>query len=340
MLLAALITTGCSQKKQADTAKPAKAPAVSAKIAVKTAISRTIQLTGSVEPVRLARMASPAEGPVTSLKAREGDRVKQGQLLLAIGRTSGVEANVEAAQSALDREREEVRRVRQLVETGALPTEQLDNALVRESSAVAAFNRNQESSSDYSIKAPWDGTVMKVYVTEGDYVTPRLRLLDVYDPATLVIRFAVPEAASQLLEEGLTMEVALDAYPDRTLHARVNRVFPDLDRTLRTRTAEAILTDNVKLAPGMFARLNLILESHSDALVVPQEAVIVTPAGGQVIYLIKDGKAEQKKITMGMEEGGLVEILSGIKVGDSVIVKGNEKLKPGIAVNAMKAGGK
>lgn len=369
-LFSALIFAGCSREKQAEKPKSSKATAetadntrsiqqsgttepvrlgrmaspkakaVSVQIAGKTAISRTIQLTGVVEPVRLARMASPAEGPVNSLLEREGDHVKKDQLLLTIGRTSGVEANVEAAQAVLNREREELQRVRQLVESGALPAEQLDNALVREASANAALNRSQEQSGDYRIKAPWDGIVMKVYVTDGDYVTPRLRLVDVYDPSSLVIRFSVPEAEALLLKIGLTMEVSFDAYPRQTFKARVIRVYPDLDRTLRTRTAEAVLTDNKKLAPGMFARLKLILDSHPDALVLPQEAVIVTPAGGQVIYLVEDGKAVQKKITTGIEEGNLVEILSGVDAGDSIIVKGNEKIKPGAIVKPIKADGK
>ena len=340
LLTATFIFLGCHKEKPADTAKSIKAPAVSVRLAEKATISRTIELTGNIEPVRLARIASPAEGPVVSLLSREGDHVKKDQLLLSIGRTSGVEANMEAASAALEREREEVRRVRKLVESGALPTEQLDNALVRESNAIAAFNRSKEQSGDYQIKAPWDGVVMKVHVTEGDYVTPRLRLIDVFDPASLVIRFAVPEAEAVLLKTGLTMDAAMDAYPNRKLKARVTRVYPDLDRTLRTRTGEAVFTEDVKLSPGMFARLKLKLESHPEAVVVPQEAVMITPAGDQVVYVVEEGKAAQRKIITGIEEGNLVEILSGINAGDSVIVKGNEKIKPGAAVNPIKADGK
>lgn len=79
---------GCGKKEPAAGAKPSKAPVVSVQLAEKAAISRSIQLTGSVEPVRLARIASPAESPVAGLLVREGDCVRQDQLLLTIGRSS------------------------------------------------------------------------------------------------------------------------------------------------------------------------------------------------------------------------------------------------------------
>jgi membrane fusion protein (multidrug efflux system) len=334
------ILAGCGQKEPAGSAKSIKAPVVSVHVVEKAVISRSIQLTGTVEPVRLARFASPAEGPVTGLLVREGDHVRQDQLLLTIGRSSGAEANLEAAQIALDREREELRRVKQLVESGALPAEQLDIALVREANALANYNRSRELSGDFQIRAPMDGLVAKVYVTEGDYVTPRLHLLDVYDPASLVLRFAVPEASALLLKKGLIVEVYLDAFPGRKDQARVSRVYPDLDRTLRTRTAEAVLTEKVDLAPGMFARLNLILESHTDVVIVPPEALLATPSGDRILFVVEEGKAAQKKVEIGIETESAVEILSGIQEGDSVIIAGNEKLKSGTPVNVMKAGKK
>ncbi len=101
---------------------------------------------------------------------------------------------------------------------------------------------------------------------------------------------------------------------------------------MRTRTAEVKVVDAVDLVPGMFARLNLILKSEKDTIAVPSEAVIVTPKGLRVAYVVEEGKARQRKITTGIEGGGKIQILSGVKAGDQIVVAGNEKLKDGMEI--------
>jgi multidrug efflux pump subunit AcrA (membrane-fusion protein) len=104
---------------------------------------------------------------------------------------------------------------------------------------------------------------------------------------------------------------------------------------MRTRTAEVEVTDKVDLVPGMFARLGLILKSEKDTVVVPTEAVIVTPKGFRVAYVIEDGKAFQRKVTVGIEGGGKIQILAGIKPGEQIAIAGNEKLKDGVEVRVQ-----
>ena len=119
---------------------------------------------------------------------------------------------------------------------------------------------------------------------------------------------------------------------DKTFRGKLSRIYPELDRRTRTRTAEVEVVDAVDLVPGMFARLNLTLKSEKDTIAVPSEAVIVTPKGLRVAYVVEDGKAQQRKITTGIEGGGKIQILSGIKAGDQIVVAGNEKLKDGVEV--------
>jgi membrane fusion protein (multidrug efflux system) len=101
---------------------------------------------------------------------------------------------------------------------------------------------------------------------------------------------------------------------------------------MRTRTAEVEILDDVGLVPGMFARLTLKLKTEKETVVAPLEAVIVTPKGLRIAYVLEDGKAVQRKITTGIESGGRVQILSGVKPGEQLVVAGNEKLKDGIEV--------
>ena len=295
-------------------------------------ISKTVELTGSVEATRVARLASPAEGPVCNCNLREGDPVKEGERVLSIGRKKATEALLLSAKQDVKTEEEELARIEQLVESGAIPRDQLDLARTKFHRATAQREKVKETSDDYEVMAPWDGIISKVMVSDGNYVVPRTVMVEIFDPKSLVVRSAVPEAQSQELRLGMEVAVKLDAYNDKTFRGKVSRIYPELDRRTRTRTAEVEVVDAVDLVPGMFARLNLILKSEKDTIAVPSEAVIVTPKGLRVAYVVEDGKAQQRKITTGIEGGGKIQILSGIKAGDQIVVAGNEKLKDGVEV--------
>jgi len=301
-------------------------------------IHRTIELTGSVEATRVARLASPAEGPVCNCNLREGDPVKAGEKVLSIGRKKATEALLVSAKQEVKAEQEELARVEQLVESGAIPKDQLDLARTKYHRAMAQREKVKESSDDYEVAAPWDGIISKVMVADGNYVVPRTVMAEIFDPKSLVVRSAVPEAQSQELRLGMDVTVKLDAYSGKTFHGKISRIYPELDRRMRTRTVEIEIVDAVELVPGMFARLSLALKSEKNTIAVPSEAVIVTPNGLTVAYVVEDGKARQRKITTGIEGGGKIQILSGINAGDQVVIAGNEKLKDGLEIRLQAAG--
>ncbi len=130
----------------------------------------------------------------------------------------------------------------------------------------------------------------------------------------------------------MDVTVTLDAYNGKTFNGKISRIYPELDRRMRTRTVEVEIPDPVKLAPGMFARLNLNLKTVTDTVVVPSEAVIVTPKGLRVAYVIQDGKAVQRKIKTGLENKKQIQVVEGLNVGDALVVAGNEKLKDGLEI--------
>jgi RND family efflux transporter MFP subunit len=324
---------GAGQQKQQTKPKPL----VVTETVKSGEISSTIELTGSVEATRVARLASPAEGPISNCTVREGDPVKKGQNVLSIGRKKATEALLMSAKQDVKTEQEELARIEQLVESGAIPKDQLDLARTKYHRALAQREKVKESSDDYEVVAPWDGIISKVMVADGNYVVPRTVMVEIFDPRSLVIRSAVPEAQSQELQLGMDVAVKMDAYNGKTFRGKISRIYPELDRRMRTRTTEVEVVDPVDLVPGMFARLNLILRSEKEIIAVPSEAVIVTPKGLRVAYVVEEGKAQQRKITTGIEGGGKIQILSGIKTGDQIVVAGNEKLKDGIEIRLPEA---
>jgi membrane fusion protein (multidrug efflux system) len=240
-----------------------------------------------------------------------------------------------SAEQDLKTERDELNRIEKLVETGAIPKDQLQLAKAKYYRMMAQAEKMKESSGDFEIVAPWRGIVSKVLVTDGNYVAARNVLLEMFDPESLVIRVAVPEAKSQEISPEMSVTVKLDAYNGHVFSGKVARIFPELDRRMRTRLVEVEPRENVKLIPGMFARVSLKLKSEKDATVVPTEAITVTPNGARIAYVVEDDKAVQRRVQVGLEGEGKVQILSGLSQGENVITAGNEKLKDGIEIRVQ-----
>jgi len=313
-------------------------PVVVVEEAAREPISRTLDLTGSVEAVRSALLASPAEGPVQGLRVLEGDRVRPGALLLTIGRREAADASLAYAREAERREAEELRRVEELVGMGALPSEQLDQARVNHERARAQLQQAEQLSGDYQVLAPWSGVVSKVHVHDGNYVGPRAPLVEIFDPGSLVVRLGVPEAGAAAVREGMKAEVLLDAYPGRALEGRISRVYPELDRQTRTRTVE-VEVSGADLAPGMFARVSFELERDPQAVVVPDAAVMATGEGGLAAFVVQDSTVSRRNVTVGIESGRRLQIVSGIEAGELVVVSGQRDLRQGMAVRPRRQAG-
>ena len=198
--------------------------------------------------------------------------------------------------------------------------------------AAAKLDLAKARLSECVIAAPFAGTITRVFVHQGDMAATKAPLLEMADLSSLVVRGALAEANAAEARPGMKAQVRLDALPGQTLSAEVSRVFPQLDTRMRTRTIELAVKDDADLAPGMFGRVRLLLESVPDAVTVPVQAVLVTPAGASVAFAVVDGKAAQRKVRTGIEEGGRIQIVSGLEPGEQVIVSGQEKLKDGAEI--------
>lgn len=313
-------------------------PTVSVIPAALSSISEVIQLTGTAEPVRVARLASPVEGPVQTLWAREGDTVRAGRKVMDIGRKGAANAQLVAAREYLQKQEQELERVKMLVADGALPESDLDAARAQYETARAQHARAAESAGDFRIQAPWGGIVAEVFVKEGDFVAPRTPLLEMYDPAKLVIVSSVAETRAVEIHEQDLVEVHFDAYPGRTFKGSVGRMYPRLDGKTRTRTFEVSVHEPIDLIPGMFARLNVEIARADSALVIAENAVVTTPKGDTVVYVVEGNTAVARKVVIGVQSRNKMQITDGLRAGDKVIVSGNEKLKNGAPVRI--AGGK
>jgi len=109
----------------------------------------------------------------------------------------------------------------------------------------------------FAVKAPFAGVVTQVFVRPGDLATPRASLLKLMDPTSLVVRAGLPESCSAGIRKGSEVVVRLDAYPNKTFNAKIERVYPRLELDSRTRIIEAKIIEPVQLIPGLFVRISV-----------------------------------------------------------------------------------
>ncbi len=233
--------------------------------------------------------------------------------------------------------------VLRMLQAGPTSTEiAVQSATVAE--AVARLALAKAHLAECVIAAPFDGTITRVHVRAGDLASAKAPLLEMFAPASLVLRFAVPEAHAAAVRQGLGLHVTLDAMPGQTFLAEVARVYPQLDETTRTRTVEARLIGPVEPAPGMFARLALELRKAKKAILVPAEAVLTTPTGGRAAFVVDRGKVHRRDVELGIQGKQAVQIVGGLEPGERVVVAGHGALRDGQAVRVagqpQRGGGK
>ncbi len=329
-----LLLSGCG--KPAGDEKKAPLPVVGVEEIRPVPFARELALTGEVVPVRVAKLSSFAEGPVTFAGVREGDRVEAGTKLFVIGRSASAEAALVSSLEELRKREAEFQRASALRNTGAISVEQLDVARSELERARAAAAAAHQQSEDYTIHAPWSGVVGAILAREGNYVPPRTTLAELYDPASLVLRFAVPEEEALRVAPGMRLKVTFDAYPGETFDLEVSRAYGEIDRALRLRTFEAGLTPDRTFLLGMFARLRLAVESLPEAITVPETALLKDDAG-RFVFVVCDSKAARRGVEVAFVQDGRAVISSGLAAGEVVVVAGKETIRAGAAVRVQKA---
>ncbi|MBU1243905.1 efflux RND transporter periplasmic adaptor subunit [Myxococcota bacterium] len=271
------------------------------------------------------------------------------------------EQEVIAAREKLDFVTKDRDRARKLVEAGSFSREVLEKAevefvaarsrletaqnqlkigqegatrtqlAVSHASELEANARLQLARSKFSetrIPAPFAGTITRVLARPGDNAAPRMPLLELADLSSMVIRFSVPERQSASIRLKQKILVTLDAFPGRELSGEVNRVHPTLDPKTRVLWVEAFITEEVRLIPGMFARIRLVLDEIPNQLVVP-EAAVVTKQGERFVFTVEEGKARRRAVRVGFLAGGKAQILSGLEPKSRVIMENADQFRDG-----------
>jgi len=187
------------------------------------------------------------------------------------------------------------------------------------------------------VKSPLSGTVGRLYLDKGSAIGLDTPVALVAKMDRVKVEFSIPEKDMVKVSKGQEVGVKVDAYPDRTFNGEVTRLSPVIDPLTRSTYAEVTLSNpNHELKPGMFAEISIVVGSSKGAIVVPKEGILEDlNSGSSFVFVIEDGRSVKRDIRTGISQGGLVEVKSGLSLGEKVIVAGHHYLKGGEEVEVV-----
>lgn len=315
-----------------------------------------IPLSGSVFPWRKSALSPQVDGLVVEILIDDGDQVKKGALLIRLDSTIA-KLNTQQAKAALGesqanyqeslRRRNEAAKLvqdRHVAATAykALVAETRMKQAVQERLS-AEYRRAVEIAKRYRILAPFDGIVGTVSIELGQWVESGEVVVKLFDIETLKIRAPVPQRYFSTINKDTSVTVRFDALSDQTFEAGVSRKIPIGNPATRTFPVRIDLTNpDHRIAPGMSARILFHIQGSNPTpvLTVPRDAVIVAPDRSESVWKISENQSGFTVKPVAVETGRFfresVEITRGsISIGDRVVVRGNEILKPGQKVQLL-----
>jgi RND family efflux transporter MFP subunit len=282
-----------------------------------------------LEPIRTVGVNAQLSGILLSLKAEEGHRVRQGDVLAEIDARE-IEAQARSAEASLKFAQSTVERSEQLFKQQIITVAELERDRAAFESAKASAEQLKTRLGYAKVVAPITGIITEKRIEAGDIVSSSTRLFSVADVSTLVTRIQVSELEVSTLRSGDVVPLTVDALGGQKVDGRIRRVFPSADSATRLVPVEVALSGRQLegLRPGYTVRATLSLDRRDDALLVPSRAVS-GPAGARAAYVVNGGQIERKAVRVGSDMAGQSEILDGVNEGDSVIVSGTSMLREG-----------
>ena len=183
-----------------------------------------------------------------------------------------------------------------------------------------------------TIKAPFTGVVGLRSVGVGDYISVGKPLVALTNIDPIKIDFRVPEIFLTRLKVGQSVQLKVDAVPDRPFTGQIFAIDPVVDVNGRAVKLRAKVPNaDLVLKPGLFARITIVVDKRDDALLVPETAVV--PDGlGKTVFIIENGKAKRVPVELGKRLTGKVEVVKGLKPGMQIVTAGQMRLRDGATV--------
>lgn len=320
-----------------------------------------LEQTGNIQSLNEVDVYPKVPGKIIeTLLIEKGDYVEEGTLLATL-EDNVIEVQLEEAKAALESARANLRqveanlevikkdrlRLRNLYKEKAVSKQRLDHmeakykatkeakklAEAQIKRADAALRQMEILYDEHKVYAPISGYIIARYMDRGARSTVAMPIVRISSEEGLKVVTVVTEKDFPYIKKKMKTEITVDAYPDKVFEGEVSIVTPSIDPATRTSEIEIHIQDNDRvLKPGMFAHLKLYLGQKS-SVVVPRDTLNKFPGtGSYFVFVIEDGKAVLKNIQTGISQRNNVEVTDGLKVGEKIVIKGQNRLKHGTDV--------
>ncbi|MDH3863879.1 MAG: efflux RND transporter periplasmic adaptor subunit [Gammaproteobacteria bacterium] len=294
-------------------------------------LESSVKAVGTLTAEASATLRAEVPGQIMAVHFREGQPLEKGAKLYSLEATV-LEAEVNEARANANRSEAALKRAQDLHTKELISGTDYDTARANYDVDVARLRSSQAKLSKTVIRAPFDGFVGLRRINIGDYATIGQELVDVVQLDPLRVDFSIPETLLPIVQPGLPVSVTFDAYPGEKFGGSIIAVAPKSDVRGHSLEVRASLpNDELKLRPGLFVRVTVSLGVKQDTIVIPEQAI--WPIGqDKTVYVVVDGKAQQRIVELGARQPGAVEIIAGLEAGEIVVTAGQMKLYEGAAV--------
>ena len=321
-MLAMVSCSHYEQRKGEQTPLPVKTMVVTSQDG--TAVSRYL---GTVEPAKQTPLSLQSAGRVVAIHAKNGQRLKAGQAILAIDDTQARNA-LSTAEAALRHAQDGYDRVRQVHDKGVVSDQKMVEIESKLAQARSMYEAAKQQLNECTLTAPCDGVLDGLNVEKGQTIIPGTPLCSILDLTAYSVRFAVPEAEAN----------------GEWIKAKGSVECPAVDTVLPIVITEKSVTSNVVthtcevvariqggadiLVPGMVGKVTIRGERLSisgERIVIPAKCVLLKPQG-HTVWVVEQGRAVRRDITVDGYQADGVRVLSGLQAGDTLIIEGYQKL--------------
>ena len=291
-----------------------------------------IQVAGTVKAYEDVNLSPEEGGVVKEWKVKKGQHVKKGDLVVVL-KDEVIRASYEAAEAQYKMAELNLAKQKEVFDQQGISELQYRNLEYTRDAAKANFELMKARWERTQLRSPFDGVVDNTIPNEGEFAPPGMPIARIVNTSMIKIQAEVPELYSGTVPVGTQAVISFDALPGDTLRGRVSFVGSTVSTANRTLVVEIILPNPYrKLKPEMVAKVNLLRESKSNAILVSENIIQLVDRDRTIVYVENGGKAEERRLKLGGRQGNMVEVLEGLNPGDHLIVVGYQKVVNGTPV--------
>ena len=317
-----------------------KTPVVVSEIVIKE-VRKPVNLVGTVEPIRRSLVSAAINGIVVEYPYSEGDYVEAGQI---IARQSKERLNImlneaintkSESSAELKLAEDELTRIKGLYGKGIVSESQLDDIISKRDALIARqkllqsrIDRFKYDISITNTQAPFNGYITKEYSQVGEWLDSGDEVIELIDIDNVQIVVEMPEKYVHLVNVGDAVKVTLHSLSDKTFTGELISIVPQADMASRAFPVKIKLkNDKHVIKSSMSAKASFLLGEIKKAKMVLKDS-IVSNNGNKIIFVVRDNIAQPVNVITGLAYGDFVEVMGEFKVGEQVVVRGNERLRP------------